>query len=392
MNLSSFLFHIELSRLLGPGNYGAINSVLSILTLIAVPIGAAQLAVTQAVVGYVNEDQKFSLSKITKRALYFGLGAMIVFSVFIPFQDKFLHLHSAMPLVLVAIWIPIATVGAVLQGALIGEFRFRSVAFATFMSGGPVRLLLGLLMVKVGWGVSGAVLATIFAQLFSTTSLFVSARDNYGAHLEKIHVRTTGRDMALSITAVAGFTTLSGVDTFLARHYLSAHLAGVYAAGAIAAHIALFAPLAIVSVAFPHLVENDREQSRKSFMQASWLTFGIGVVTAIFLTTLSTFVVSVLFGSKYSGSNLILGILSFTSVFFGLTNLLVYLLIARRSFMALLPWSGVGAAVVAIGMRHTALNSVAWSMFSIALLTFGGCLSAVLYTIKLSSTKVIANV
>ena len=392
MNLSSFLFHIELSRLLGPGNYGAINSILSILTLIAVPIGAAQLAVTQVIVGYVNKDQKFSLSKITKRALFFGLAAMIIFSIFIPFQDKFLHLHSAVPLVLVAIWVPIATVGAVLQGALIGEFRFRSVAFATFMSGGPVRLLLGLGMVKAGWGVSGAVLATIFAQLFSTTSLFVSARDNYGAHLEKIHVKTSGRDMALSIAAVGGFTALSGVDTFLARHYFSAHLAGVYAAGAVAAHIALFAPLAIVSVVFPHLVENDGEQSRKAFVQASWLTIGIGVVTAIFLTTFSTFVVNVLFGSRFSGSNLILGILSFTSTFFGLINLLVYSLIAKRSVMALLPWLGVGTAVFVIGMRHTALDSVAWAMFSIGLLTCGACLSAVLYTIKLSSTKVTAGV
>jgi O-antigen/teichoic acid export membrane protein len=392
VNLSSFLFHIELSRLLGPGNYGAINSILSILTLIAVPIGAAQLAVTQVIVGYVNKDQKFSLSKITKRALFFGLAAMIIFSIFIPFQDKFLHLHSAVPLVLVAIWVPIATVGAVLQGALIGEFRFRSVAFATFMSGGPVRLLLGLGMVKAGWGVSGAVLATIFAQLFSTTSLFVSARDNYGAHLEKIHVKTSGRDMALSIAAVGGFTALSGVDTFLARHYFSAHLAGVYAAGAVAAHIALFAPLAIVSVVFPHLVENDGEQSRKAFVQASWLTIGIGVVTAIFLTTFSTFVVNVLFGSRFSGSNLILGILSFTSTFFGLINLLVYSLIAKRSVMALLPWLGVGTAVFVIGMRHTALDSVAWAMFSIGLLTCGACLSAVLYTIKLSSTKVTAGV
>ena len=392
VNLSNFLFHIELSRVLGPGNYGAINSVLSVLSLISVPIGAAQLTVTQVVAGYVNDDKKFSLSKITKRSLFFGIAATIIFSISIPFQDKFLHIHSAVPLFLVAIWIPIATVGAVLQGALIGEFRFRSVAFATFMSGGPVRLLLGLGMVKIGWGVSGAVLATIFAQLFSTTSLFVSARDNYGPHLEKIHVKTTGRDVALSIAAVGGFTALSGVDTFLARHYLSAHLAGVYAAGAIAAHIALFAPMTIVSVAFPHLVENDREKSRKAFVQALWMTFTIGIVTATLLTTLSTFVVSVLFGSKYSGSIQILGILSFTSVFFGLINLLVYLLIARRSPMALLPWLGVVVAVAAIGMSHTALISVAWSMFCIGLLAFAACLSAVLYTIKSSSTKVSADV
>jgi O-antigen/teichoic acid export membrane protein len=246
-------------------------------------------------------------------------------------------------------------------------------------------------MVKVGWGVSGAVLATIFAQLVSTTSLLVSARDNFVAHFEKIHIKTTLRDVALSIAAVGGFTALSGVDTFLARHYLSNHVAGIYAAGAIAAHISLFAPMVIVSVAFPHLVENDHHQSRKAFVQALWMTFTIGVVTAIFLTAFSTFVVSVLFGSKYSDSIHILGILSFTSVFFGLINLLVYLLIARRSLMALLPWLGVGGAVAAIGMSHTALNSVAWSMFCVGLLTFAACFSAVLGTMKSSSTKVFAD-
>jgi len=121
------------------------------------------------------------------------------------------------------------------------------------------------------------------------------------------------------------------------------------------------------------------------------LTFVIGVATAIFLTVFAAFVVGLLFGTKYSGSVQILGVLSFSSVFFGLTNLLVYLLIARRSLMALLPWAGVGTAVVAIDTRHTALNSVAWSMFSVGLITFGACLSAVLYTLKVSSAKVTAD-
>ena len=392
VNLSSFLFHIELSRLLGPGKYGAINSVLGILMLVAVPIGAAQLAVTQVVVGYVNKGQNFSILKMTKRSLFLGAVAMIIFLILIPLQERYLHLHSATPLVLVAIWTPIATVGAVLQGALIGEYRFRSVAFATFMSGGPVRLLLGLGMVKAGWGVSGAVLATVVAQLFSTISLFVSARNNYGAHLERIHLRTSGEDMALSIAAVGGFAVLSSVDTFLARHYLSAHFAGVYAAGAVAAHIALFAPMAIVSVAFPHLVENVNRRSSKAFLQSSGLTFVIGAVTAIFLASCSAFVVSVLFGNKYSGSIKILGALSFTSMFFGLINLLTYLLLARRSTMALLPWFGVLAAVVTIGLRHSTLISVAWSMLGVSFLTFAMCLSAVFFTFKPSSEKTIIDV
>ena len=67
-------------------------------------------------------------------------------------------------------------------------------------------------------------------------------------------IRTSMRDMSLSIASLASYTTLIGVDTFLARHFFPATASGRYAAGAVAAHIALFVPGAIVTVAFPHLV------------------------------------------------------------------------------------------------------------------------------------------
>jgi len=41
----------------------------------------------------------------------------------------------------------------------------------------------------------------------------------------------------LSIAALAGYTTLTGIDVFLARHFLAPVAAGLYAAAAIAGHI-----------------------------------------------------------------------------------------------------------------------------------------------------------
>ena len=46
----NFLFHVLISRLLGPSQYGALNAVLNVISVLAVPLGAVQLAVTQAVV------------------------------------------------------------------------------------------------------------------------------------------------------------------------------------------------------------------------------------------------------------------------------------------------------------------------------------------------------
>jgi glycosyltransferase involved in cell wall biosynthesis/O-antigen/teichoic acid export membrane protein len=371
VNVSNFFFHIVISRLLGPAHYGAVGSILSLLSLIAVPIGAAQLAVTQAVIGNVNSGQSFSLSKLIWRALLVGIFAMFAFAAVTPTIDGFLHLTSPLPLYLVGAWIPLAIVGAVLQGALIGEYRFRAVAFATFAGGGPIRLLFGAGMVAVGLGVTGAIVATIFAQAFTTGSLLYSARQTVRSQPQGSVVRTAKRDMMLSIASIGSYTAFIGADTFLARHFFTATIAGQYAAGAIAAHIALFLPGAIVAVAFPHWVSGEGAtlSSRRAFMQALKITTLFGLITAIVLTVLASFVVHVLFGSKYAGAVVVVGLLAFASAVIGILSLFIYLHLARRSLVALTPWLGVALAIVLISLRHQSMTSVAAIMLIVSLLT-----------------------
>ena len=371
VNVSNFLFHIVVSRLLGPAHYGAVGAILSILSLMAVPVGAAQLAVTQAVIGHINNGQSFSLSRLIRRAFLVGFFAMLAFAALTPAIDGFLHIRSPLPLYLVGAWIPLATVGAVLQGALIGEYRFRAVGFAVFVGGGPIRLLFGAGMVLAGFGVTGAIVATIFGQAFSTGSLLFSARQKVRSQPQGSVVRTTRRDMTLSIASIGSYTALIGVDTFLARHFFSATVAGQYAAGAIAAHIALFVPGAIVAVAFPHWVSGEgiSASSRKAFTQALTTTTLLGILTASVLTVLSGLVVHVLFGSSYAGAIAIVGLLAFASAVIGVLSLFIYFHLARRSLVALTPWLGVALAIVLISLRHQTMTSVATIMLIVSLLT-----------------------
>jgi len=371
LNVSNFLFHIVISRLLGPAHYGAVGAILSILSLMAVPVGAAQLAVTQAVIGHINNGQSFSLSRLIWRAFLVGFVALLVFAALTPTIDGFLHINSPLPLFLVGLWIPLATVGAVVQGALIGEYRFRAVAFATFVGGGPIRLLFGAGMVLAGFGVTGAIVATIFSQAFATGSLLFSARQKVRSQPQGSVVRTTRRDMTLSIASIGSYTALIGVDTFLARHFFSAAVSGQYAAGAIAAHIALFVPGAIVTVAFPHWVSGEGISlaSRKAFTQALKFTAVLGILTAGVLTVLSSLLVHVLFGSRYTGAIAIVGLLAFASAALGILSLFIYFHLARRSLFALTPWLGVALAIVLITLRHQTTTSMAMIMLIVSLLT-----------------------
>ena len=371
INVSSFLFHVIISRLLGPSHYGVMGALLSLLSVLAVPIGAAQIAVTQAVIDKEDKGQHYSLGQVTKRAFFGGTIAMVGLAGLAPVIDGFLHISSPWPLFLVGVWIPLASVSAVLQGGLIGEYRFRPVAFASFAGTGLVRLVLGTAMVASGFGVIGAVAATIFAQTFTLGSLLFSSRRELFGRARASSIRTQTRDMSLSIAALAGYTALIGLDTFLARHFFSPAVAGRYAAGAVAAHIAFFLPSALVTIVFPHLADGEgtSHHSRKVFTQALKLTTIMGVAAALALTLFSGLAVRLLFGTKYLGAIPIVGYLSFESAMIGILILFVYFHLARRSLFALAPFVGVILAVALISLDHRSIASVAIIMFMVSLCT-----------------------
>ena len=111
----------------------------------------------------------------------------------------------------IGVWIPLAVVAAVLQGALLGEMRFVPVAVATFFGGGALRLASGALLVSAGFGLGGAVAATVVGQAFTTAALLlVARREVFAKGLDP--VRISLRDAVLSIAALAGYTTLTGID------------------------------------------------------------------------------------------------------------------------------------------------------------------------------------
>lgn len=372
ISVSAFLYHVIVSRLLGPSHYGAMGALLGIISLLTVPIGAVQIAVTQAVIDEELKKERFSLNRVTGRAMLGGIIAMVLTAALTPVVDSFLHIGSPVPMLLVAVWIPLAIITAVIQGALIGEYRFRPVAFASFVGLGLTRLVLGTVLVQAGLGVSGAVAATIFAQAFTMLSLLFSARHELLAHSRHaVAVRPKLRDTILSIAALAGYTTLIGIDTFLANHFFAATAAGDYAAVAVGAHISFFVPAALVTVVFPHLADGRgaSESSRKIFRQSMYVSLVLGGLAAAAMSLFPHLTVSVLFGSKYANAAAILGVLSFASVAIGVVILFVYLHLARRSLWALTPWIGVALSVAMIVVDHRSMRSVATIMLVVSVVT-----------------------
>ncbi len=364
VSVSNFAFHVVVSRVIGPDQYGALGAILGVINLLSVPIIAIQIAATQAVVGRGASETSHNVSKMVQRVAVFGvIGSVLMLACAVPL-DSFLHLTSPMSVVLVAAWIPFAAVGAALQGSLIGEYRFRPAAFALFVGGGPIRLVLGAVLGYMSFGVTGAIAATLIAQIFTTASLAYSSRHHAFTAKRGKAVNTALRDIVFSVCALAGFTVLTNIDTFLSRHYFSANLAGQYAAGAIAAHIALLVPTAIVTVAFPLLADGNgiSDASRRAFMQSLKIVTLLGMIFALGMILFSSLLVSVLFGAKYGPAVTVIRPLALESAGLGVLNLLIYLHLARRSYVSMISWLSVALVAVVTTFRHHSMVELALIM------------------------------
>ena len=379
----NFIFHVLISRLLGPPQYGAFTAVLNIISVLAVPLGAVQLAVTQSVVSGASTG-RVSLRSLTMKATLWGVGAMVVTEALSPLTDNFLSLNSPFANLAMGAWIPVAVVGAVLQGALLGELRFVPVAVASFLGGGALRLASGAVLVSAGCGVAGAVAATLIGQAFTTgVLLLIARREVFAKALNPVLISL--RDTVLSIGALAGCTTLSGIDVFLARHFLVHLAAGLYAAGATAGHIAMFLPGALVTVAFPRLVAAGRTgvSVRKTLAETLGVVTAMGLAAFAVLAAMPRVVVDVLFGRQYADAAGIVGIIGLTSVFLGIISVLTYFYVARRSMAALSSWAGVALVIVLVAVLHSGAGSVAYCMLAAS--------AAVLAVMSLPALKAIAR-
>jgi O-antigen/teichoic acid export membrane protein/glycosyltransferase involved in cell wall biosynthesis len=362
VGLSNFIFHVVVSRLLGPDQYGALGALLNIVLVLAVPLGAVQAAVTRTVA--LRGRAPIHLRTIANRAIVAGVVGMVVLAGLSPVIAGFLHLSSVTPVLVLALLLVPSVIGAVLQGALIGKLQFTPFAIAMVVGLGVSRLLFGVVLVEAGWGVTGAMLATVASQVVTVGivawPLRRELRTDPPGPAEHIRLE---HGMAM-LFALGGFWVFVGIDTFLARHLMAPHAAGLYAAAATGSRIALFGPAALVTLTFPRFAANHGRgpEAKRLLVQTMIAVSSMGVVIAGLIVALPGPLVQTLFGKSFTGSAGTVGTLAVEAAILGLISLLLYYHLARNTLFAQLGWLGAGVAAVGISLFHRDLAQVAYVM------------------------------
>jgi len=365
VSLSNFVFHVVLSRLLGPSGYGWLGALLNLTAVLAIPLAAVQVTVAQSIARRPDPSDTPPLGRllrISALAAVVGVGLWLAAT---PTIDRFFHLHDADATIVLGLWLFPAIPAAVMEGVLLGQRRFRAMGIGQLLGGGLARLAAGVILVELGMGVFGGVLATVLAGVVVLAVYTWALRATLGRR-GRFVPRTT--DAILSVVSLGGAALLMSIDVWMARHFLSAHAAGLFTAAATAGRIALFVPGAVTLVYFPRLAASGGRgpEARQVLARATGLVAALGLATAGLIALFPGLAVTVLFGPGFAHASVAVGTVATVYAGIGVASCLIYYHVARRSLLALAAWPTCGLALGLAAAFHGSIEVLALDMLTAA--------------------------
>ncbi len=309
-NVLNYVFHLMVGRMVSPGAYGEIESLISLLTIISVPAGTLTLIATKYAADMKaagNVMGTLVLSRyLTKKVLIFGAPIFLVALLLTPLVKDFLNTEGRLPILLLWGVMFFTFLSAATSGILTGWQKFTNTSVIGVLAT-VLKLLAVLLLLKFGFAVSGVVGSYVLSTLFVyIANLFLLRRfflKNVGGNEEETVVTFSGMKSYVipAFYGTLSIAVLGNVDMIFAKHHLEAVTSGEYGALSVAAKTIFFVTGVLTTVLFAMSAEENKQgkTGSRTFGLAVGLTSLVVIGSILFFSLFPEFVVSLLFGEKY---------------------------------------------------------------------------------------------
>jgi len=373
----NYLANVLVGKLLGPEEYGAYAALLALSLVLGAPVGViqtvvanytARLAAASSDLGSVG-----ALLKSARRTLLpWAIGGALLIALGSGIIATFLHIPSAMPVIVLGCSLLPTALLPVALGALQGLQRFGRFGggqIATSVS----RLGLGVGLILLGWGVSGALAGGVLAGLGTFLLGWWWLRDVHSAATEaelpaQPHL---GNELSRFSTIVA-FSTLAYMllmngDTITVKSRFPPLEAGLYSAVATVGRIVLFVPGAVVGLMLPRVAEQHaRGRPTAALARRSQLaTLGLCGLGALAFLAFPGLIMRLLFGAQFMGEAALLAPYGIAMLLLALVNVWTqYFLAVQESRYALFLLTGASLLLVALFAVPLSRAGVVWALIA----------------------------
>lgn len=378
VNSGNYLFNLILGRWLGPALFADVSIIITLFLLLTfITAGFQQTAAKFAAVYSADHDtaRLQALRRwLNRRSWAIGLLCLLIVGGGAAFWQDFFHTTSVWIFVIFAVGLPFYFVQGIDRGLLQGQMRFGLLA-ASYQAEMWVRLLVGLLLVFLGWAAHGAVLGLTLSILATWLVADYGLRTRYTSQLDLPRTAATGANATLSASdrkALLAFALpvllvetslilINNSDVLIIKRYFDSVAAGHYAALALIGRIVFFGTWSVVITMFPLVAQ--KEQRREAHRHLLWLglgmVFGVSALIVAATALLPELIIRILFGADYLAVAPLLWLYAVATALFALANVLInyHLALGKRTGALFALGAGV-LQVVTLLFFHATLFQV----------------------------------
>ena len=250
-NVFAYGYQVVMARLLRPGDYAILTALFGVLILESLAAQVIQSATARIAAQYVARADGPALHVFVRRwtrriLLLAGLPSLAIVAA-APIIGAVLSLPVVDVMLLgIALFIaaPLTFTGGLLQG--LGRFGWFG---WYFIVQAVARLAIGVTLVVLGFGVTGAFVGALGALVAGVALSMVALAPLFRAARGATHTVELGRAetrfFLLASVIMLAYAALTNIDAIAARALLPIEDAGAYAGAITMAKVVLFAPIAV---------------------------------------------------------------------------------------------------------------------------------------------------
>ena len=337
----NYFFHLYVSRALGPEEYGIYNTLISTATLVILFLGSINLVVAKEVVILDKEKLKDFLHQLLFFICFFVIILCILLFSSVKYISSFLHIKD-LSLLFITFLIPITCIFLNgLIGVLQGLQFFRSFALVGFSSQ-FFRMIWGIFLVSIGYGVAGALLGSVLGFLFALFLAICFLKKYLKWPFIKFDIQKFKYLMFKNFfysAYISAFSFLIYIDVPLVKHFFSDYETGLYSASALLGKVPIWLVGCIRNVLYPKIIEMKKfNQSYFHFYLFVILICFIGLILcASGFYFLAPIFIKILFGKAYLNAIPLLKLFALTTIPLSLVAIAVNYALAteNRKFLYL---------------------------------------------------------
>ncbi|MBI3334438.1 oligosaccharide flippase family protein [Candidatus Pacearchaeota archaeon] len=368
----NFVFQFSMARLLTLAEYGLLAALLVVIYILSIFSESIQTLITK----YASKESskgklKNLFTRIVGKSFY---TALILFGVYLalafPLSEVLKIPYPLLALSGIAIFTSLLV--PVGRGIMQGRKQFGSLG-ANLVVEAVLKVLLGIVLVLVGWRVYGAMAAIIISMLIAFFLSYRQLRDILSAKEKQMKTNAIYQQAFLIFIVTFAVTAFYSIDLLLARVFFSAEQAGAYALAAVLGKIIFWGTQPVSKAMFPLSSEStNTKRQRTIFLNSLVMLFILIAIALILFGFFPELIVSIFSGKSVPDA---VSILFYTGVAMSLlacANLVLLSSIARikdsknsHSLLSLIGYSLY--FLILLGIEALILKSFAADLSSFAI-------------------------